>query len=169
MVRSSPRLLRASFPLHLASQGSLRAHSIGRYGKGIPGARALPFQRKGNQPVDDHSQSDLHIGPSGERCAADCIDSQPARSESSARSVIQRPFVWQCGRRLLLLEWELGYWVLAELEFDSRLCRYTELRRAFYQWEREAVGALLSRTIAYGDEAAVESAALLDEWISHRR
>jgi len=119
--------------------------------------------------VDDHSQPDLRIRSGSDRRAADCIGSEPARSESLARPVIQRPFVWQCDRRLLLLEWELGYWVLAELEFDPRLCRYTELRRAFYQWEREAVGALLSRTLAYGDEAATESAALLDDWMRRRR
>ena len=63
----------------------------------------------------------------------------------------------------------MGYWVLAELEFEPEICRYTELRRAFYQWEREAVGALLSHTIAYGDEAAAESADLLDVWMRHRR
>lgn len=80
-----------------------------------------------------------------------------------------RPFVWQRGRRLVLLEREMGYWVLAELEFELEICRYTELRRAFYEWEREAVGALLSRTIAYGDKAAAESADLLEVWTRHRR
>ncbi len=119
--------------------------------------------------MNDHSQPDLRIRPGGDCRSADCIEPGSPGPEIGARPVIQRPFVWQCGRRLLLLEWELNYWVLAELEFDPRLCRYIELRRAFYQWEREAVGALLSRTIVYGEEAAAESAALLDEWMRHRR
>jgi hypothetical protein len=59
----------------------------------------------------------------------------------------------------------MGAWVLAELEFEPEICRYSELRRAFYRWEREAVGALLSRTIAYGDRATAEAAELLDAWI----
>jgi hypothetical protein len=80
-----------------------------------------------------------------------------------------RPFVWQRGRRLLLLEREMGAWVLAELEFEPDICRYTELRRAFYRWEREAVGALLSRTIAYGDHVAADAAELLDGWIRRGR
>jgi len=63
----------------------------------------------------------------------------------------------------------MGAWVLAELEFEPAACRYAELRRAFYRWEREAVGALLSRTIAYGDQVAAESAELLDAWMRRRR
>ena len=93
---------------------------------------------------------------------------EPTTAEVSLRGAL-RPFVWQNGRRLLLLEREQGFWVLAELEFEPEICRYTELRRAFYQWEREAVGALLSRTIGYGEEAAIESAELLDVWMSRRR
>lgn len=76
-----------------------------------------------------------------------------------------RPFVWQSGRRLLLLEREHGSWVMAELEFEPHVCRYSELRRATYTWEREAVGAFLSRALAYGNEAALESADQLDMWM----
>ena len=47
---------------------------------------------------------------------------------------------------------------MAELEFEPHVCRYSELRRATYTWEREAVGAFLSRALAYGNEAALESA-----------
>ncbi len=90
------------------------------------------------------------------------------RVEASLYNAL-RPFVWQCGRRLLLLEREQELWVLAELEFEPAICRYSELRRAFYRWEREAVGALLSRTIGYGENAALESAELLDVWMRHRR
>lgn len=123
--------------------------------------------------MDDHSQPELRARSGGDCSAAECLE--PVESESD-RSTVEtaeqqtlRPFVWQRGRRLLLLERELGFWVLAELEFEPALCRYAELRRAFYRWEREAVGALLSRTIAYGDQAAHESAEHLDRWMQHRR
>ncbi len=114
----------------------------------------------------------------GDCSAAECIESErsiqettivePTTAEAAFDRTL-RPFVWQCGRRLLLLEREHGNWVLAELQFEPEICRYTELRRAFYRWEREAVGALLSRTIRYGEDAAAESAELLDVWIRRRR
>jgi hypothetical protein len=128
--------------------------------------------------VDDHSQPDLRPRSGGDCSAAECIEPEapiqdmtivePTTAEASLHGVL-RPFVWQNGRRLLLLEREQGLWVLAELQFEPEICRYTELRRAFYQWEREAVGALLSRTIGYGEAAATESAELLDVWMSRRR
>jgi hypothetical protein len=128
--------------------------------------------------VDDHSQPDSWLRSFGDCSAAECIEpeettqdkpiEEPTTIEASLAGTL-RPFVWQCGRRLLLLEREQGYWVLAELEFEPEICRYTELRRAFYRWEREAVGALLSRTIRYGEDAAAESADLLDVWMRRRR
>ncbi len=63
----------------------------------------------------------------------------------------------------------MGFWVLAELEFEPEICRYTELRRAFYRWEREAVGVLLSRALAYGQVAVAESSDQLDVWMRNRR
>ena len=123
--------------------------------------------------MDDHSQAHLRGHSSGDCTAAECLHQEPPVQELATPEltapVTLRPFVWQCGRRLLLLEREMGYWVMAELEFEPEICRYTELRRAFYEWEREAVGALLSRTIAYGEEAATESADLLEVWMRHRR
>lgn len=124
--------------------------------------------------MDDVGQRDLRVHGSGDCTAAECLRAEPSPPEISSAElttvpVSRRPFAWQSGRRLLLLERELGYWVLAELEFEPEICRYTEVRRAFYRWEREAVGALLSRTIAYGETAAAESADLLETWISHRR
>lgn len=123
--------------------------------------------------MDDHSQPDLRMRPGGDCSAAECIEpDQPPVELSTPEAtppITLRPFVWQHGRRLLLLEREMSRWVLAELEFEPEACRYTELRRAFYRWEREAVGALLSRTIAYGDKAAAESAESLDAWMHRRR
>jgi hypothetical protein len=75
------------------------------------------------------------------------------------------PFVWQTGRRLLLLDEELGQWVFAELEFDPRTCRYVEIRRGAYDMEREAIGVLLSRALASGFSSVEESAASLNDWL----
>ena len=75
------------------------------------------------------------------------------------------PFVWQHGQRLLLLDDEPPGWVMAELRFDVERCRYIEVRRATYRWAREAVGAILSRALASGDEAIVDSARSLHQWL----
>lgn len=75
------------------------------------------------------------------------------------------PFVWQLDRRLLLLDEEASQWVFAELEFDSELNRYVEIRRAAYESEREAVGVLLSRALASGMSAVANSAKRLNEWL----
>jgi hypothetical protein len=84
-------------------------------------------------------------------------------------SLAPSPFVWQHDRRLLLLDEEPPEWILAELEFEPSVCRYREIRRASYDWEREAVGALLSRAMASGEDAAADSARRLDDWlIKHR-
>lgn len=123
--------------------------------------------------MDDHSQPDFRTRTGGDCSAAECIEPDIPDTELSTTettpAVTLRPFVWQRGRRLLLLEREMGYWVLAELEFEPEICRYTELRRAFYRWEREAVGSLLSRALAYGQSAVLESSELLDVWRRHRR
>jgi hypothetical protein len=66
---------------------------------------------------------------------------------------------------LLLLDEEAGLWVLAELAFEPATCRYAEIRRAVYDMEREAVGALMSRALASGMEAVEDSAARLSEWL----
>lgn len=126
--------------------------------------------------MDDHSQPDLRSRMGGDCSAAECIEPELPTQETQDLSTAEavppislRPFVWQSGRRLLLLEPEMGYWVLAELEFEPEICRYTELRRAFYRWEREAVGALLSRTLAYGEQSVRASADQLDHWMRSRR
>lgn len=149
-----------------------------RSGKGVFTSIRNPSEQRENVPVDDHSQSTS--GPrSGSDCsAAECLQPDSALSESAivgpavgeaALRVLMRPFVWQSGRRLLLLEREQGFWVFAEFEFEPEICRYAELRRSFYQWEREALGALLSRAIRFGEEAATEAAELLEVWMRRRR
>lgn len=122
--------------------------------------------------VDDHSHSEMRGNAHGECTAAECLQSEPVAAERlTHESIVRarlRPFAWQSGRRLLLLECEQGFWVLAELRFEPKACRYTELRRAVYRWEREAVGALLSRAISEGNEAASEAAEHLATWMRHR-
>jgi hypothetical protein len=75
------------------------------------------------------------------------------------------PFAWQDGRRLWILDGSETNWVLAELIFDPQSCRYLEVRRASYQWPREAAGALLGRTFAGGRRRAEEAARGLSSWI----
>ena len=76
------------------------------------------------------------------------------------------PFAWQHGRQLILLDDDTDGWVMAELHFDSDLCRYVEVRRAVYPLTREAIGAVISRALASGDHAAVDTALSLHEWLS---
>lgn len=139
---------------------------------------AIPSKRGELPSVDDHSQPESRPRSTGDCSAAECLQPQspiddytpvePTTAEASLPSDM-RPFVWQCGRRLLMLEREQGMWVLADLRFEPEICRYSELRRAYFRWEREAVGALLSRTIGCGEDAAAESAELLDDWMERRR
>lgn len=76
------------------------------------------------------------------------------------------PFAWQHDRRLILLDEEQRSWVMAELEFDPEVCRYVEVRRASYRWSREAIGAVVSRALASGPAAAVDSALAIDDWFA---
>jgi hypothetical protein len=75
------------------------------------------------------------------------------------------PFAWQDGRRLWILDGRGTDWILAELLFDPRSCRYLEVRRARYQWPREAAGALLGRTFVGGPRRAEEAARGLAAWV----
>lgn len=85
------------------------------------------------------------------------------------RSIQPRaPFVWQHGQRLLLLDEESSQWVMAEFRFDPELCRYIEIRRATYHWAQEAIGVVLSRAFASGEEAAEDAARSLNAWLIKR-
>ena len=143
-------------------------------GKDVFSSIPIPSKHGENLSVDDHSQTDSWPRTVGDCSAAERNEPEQFIHETSRVEVsspkasfggVLCPFVWQCGRRLLMLVHEQGQWVMAELEFDPEICRYSELQRAFYDWEREAVGAFLSRTLRYGDVAATESADLLDGWI----
>jgi hypothetical protein len=120
-----------------------------------------------NEPGGAHEAEGIDaIAPDGPEPRA---QSGERRAATTAPEPVHRaptPFVWQHGRRLLLLDDEHLGWVLAELRFDVEHCRYIEVRRATYRWPREAVGAILSRALASGDDAAEESARSLHQWLS---
>jgi hypothetical protein len=95
-------------------------------------------------------------------------DAGPRQSapRSSCRQMSQGgPFAWQDGRRLWILDSGPSDWVLAELLFEPRSCRYLEVRRSTYRWPREAAGALLGRTFAGGQRQAEDAARGLSEWV----
>ena len=90
---------------------------------------------------------------------------QPATLARRSNRDHSGPFAWQDGRRLWILDGADSNWVLAELLFDPQSCRYLEVRRACYQWPREAAGALLGRTFSGGRRRAEEAARGLSAWI----
>jgi hypothetical protein len=77
-----------------------------------------------------------------------------------------RPFAWQVGRRLWILDSGCADWVHAELEFEPQSCRYHEIRRSTYRWPREAAGALLGRTYVGGQRRVEAAARSLSEWVT---
>lgn len=80
--------------------------------------------------------------------------------------IAPQPFAWQNGDQLLLLDRANGEWQFAELRFLREECRYEEVRRASYRWQREAIGVLLSRALLNGDEALIDTVEQLDEYLS---
>lgn len=82
------------------------------------------------------------------------LDDAPARAPY--------PFSSQSGNQLLLLDLEADGWVFAELAFDPAACGYAEVRRATYAWSREAIGALLSRSLSVSESALIDTVERLD-------
>lgn len=80
-----------------------------------------------------------------------------------------RPFAWQHGPRLYLLVYEGLGWVLAELEFLADACHYVEIRRTTYRWPREAVGVLLSRSLAVDERLSGQLAVDLTAWLAREQ
>lgn len=120
-----------------------------------------------NEPGGAREAEGVDAGPSA--APEEMPQNGERRAATAAPEPVHRaptPFVWQHGRRLLLLDDEYLGWVLAELRFDVERCRYIEVRRATYRWPREAVGAVLSRALASGDDAAEDSARSLSQWLS---
>lgn len=79
------------------------------------------------------------------------------------------PFSWQHGQTTLLLDEGMNAeWLVAELGFAESECRYVEWRRSSFDWPREAMGALLSRALIHGEDAATEAAEQLGRWMASR-
>jgi hypothetical protein len=88
-------------------------------------------------------------------------------SECAMHQVVApRPFAWQNGNQLLLLDLEQSRWLVAELAFDPAECLYFEKRRASFDAQREAIGALLSRALAGGESALIDTVEQLDAYMS---
>lgn len=73
--------------------------------------------------------------------------------------------MWQHEGSVWLLDHGCDGWVIAELRFDPNSCTFDESRRSVYAWEREAVCALLGRTLAAGDQAAAQVSMDLHRWL----
>lgn len=116
------------------------------------------FSASNSQGLDPECHSECN-GP-----FADIESPRAAKSPSTPRRA-PNPFVWQHGPQLILLDDDKAGWVMAELRFDSELCRYVEVRRAVYDLTREAIGAVISRALASGDHAAVDTALCLHDWL----
>jgi len=107
----------------------------------------------------------------GQTELADGEPPSPARNWTGKQETTiqaRAPFVWQFGQRLLILDEEFPNWVMAEFRFDSERCRYLEIRRATYRWAREAIGVVLSRAFASGQDAAEDAARSLNAWLMKR-
>jgi hypothetical protein len=87
--------------------------------------------------------------------------------KSVTRVLLQAPdpFAIQNGDQLLLLDIDGSSWHFAELQFHSSDCSYSEIRRVQYDSAREAIGALLSRSLAQGDMAMIDTVECLHEYL----
>ena len=101
-------------------------------------------------------------GPTASAAHEDHLGQERARRADSA----PQPFARQNGNQLLLLNAEDSQWLVAELIFDPELCSYVEIRRASYQEQREAIGALLSRALASGETALIDTVEQLDTYMT---
>jgi hypothetical protein len=87
--------------------------------------------------------------------------------KSVTRVLLQapNPFAIQNGNQLLLLDVDAAAWHVAELQFQAEDCTYTEVRRASYDMPREAIGALLSRALAEGETAMIDTVECLHGYL----
>lgn len=97
--------------------------------------------------------------------APDALSRADLSTDRASAGRPARPWVWQHGTTLLLLEQQAqGDWLLSELIFNPVYGYYSESRRASFPWAREAVGAALSRALRLGGTPSLAAAAALDAW-----
>ena len=101
--------------------------------------------------------------PGGDACTEPAADHHVVVLNDAPRRA-PYPFSSQNGNQLLLLDLDTEGWVFAELRFDNGDCRYAEVRRATYAWSREAIGALLSRSLAVSENALIDTVERLDAY-----
>ena len=75
------------------------------------------------------------------------------------------PFVIQNGEQLLLLDVDWDFWNFAELRFESEELGYTQVRQIAYESPREAIGAILARALAQGNDAIVNTVEQLNLYL----
>ena len=78
------------------------------------------------------------------------------------------PFAWQHEQVLLMLDQQDRGWTVAELRFEPERLRYIEVRRAFYCWPREAMGAVIARGVRCGETSMERLAKSVDAWLQSR-
>lgn len=105
----------------------------------------------------------LHLSPLAPGAPATGMDDGTGRQIAS-----WRPYVWQDGEHVLILEVEPVGWVVAELRFDPCTCQYVEAHRAIYHWAREAFGAFLARAMDPDEMLMTALANELSIWAAKR-
>ena len=93
--------------------------------------------------------------PDQQSCPTVADDRQQRFAEPCALPPAPQPFAWQNGNQLLMLDVDGPQWLVAELAFLPDECRYVEIRCNTFDWPREAIGALLARALATGDDALI--------------
>lgn len=97
--------------------------------------------------------------------APDAMTRLDWRAMIHSTGIQPKGWVWQQNTHLFMLDRSpFGQWVVAEMEFLRDRGYYVELRRCYYDWPREAIGAMLSRLLSLGDREALRASAALDAW-----
>lgn len=78
------------------------------------------------------------------------------------------PFAWQHEQCLVMLDQQDRGWTVAELRFEPDRLHYVEVRRAFYRWPREAMGAVIARGVQSGEASLAQLAKSVDSWLRNR-
>jgi hypothetical protein len=103
--------------------------------------------------------------PDNQCCSTMAGETRQCQAVPECLSPAPQPFAWQNDNQLLLLDVDGPHWVVAELEFLSDECRYVEVRCVSFDWPREAIGALLARALANGDDALITTVEQLHSYM----